>query len=209
MKVSVLMRCREEDLDTNESLYIEILDTVHPRGYNLRCGKMAARPRTEQALSTHVHSPVQYDSKEDRRSVSEAVEDDIRKICRNAEVKPWAGVVKKSVEEVNRIRGARQFAGWAGPRKGTTNEDYERNNHLRKQREQELAYQDRKYKREEEEDEAKIKEARQERDKKRKRSDKEHRLKSLLGTVSDLKKMGFDEEAGTILKEYMAARLEK
>lgn len=88
-------------------------------------------------------------------------------------------------------------------------EALERNVHLRKQREQELAYQDRKYKREEEEEEAKIKEARQERDKKRKRSDKEHRLKSLLGTVSDLKKMGFDEEADTVLKEYMAARLEK
>lgn len=118
MKVSVLMRCEEDDLDMNESLYIEMLDTVHPRGYNLRCGKMAAMSSTNQALSTHVHTPVPYDSEEDCRGVVAAVAEDVRNICRDAEVKPWAGVVKKSVKEVNKIRGARQFAGWAGPRKG-------------------------------------------------------------------------------------------
>jgi len=117
MRVSVLMRCKEEDLDMNESLYIEMLDTVHPRGYNLRCGRMAAMPRTNEELSTHVHAPVMYDSEEDCRSVAAAVAEDVRNICSNAGVKPWAGVVKKSVAEVNKVRGAKQFSAWAGPRK--------------------------------------------------------------------------------------------
>jgi len=44
MQVSVLMRCPPDSVHQNESLYIEALDTVHPRGYNLRCGSKAGAP---------------------------------------------------------------------------------------------------------------------------------------------------------------------
>ena len=43
MAVRVLVHCAEEDLDKNETMYIKKLDTVFPRGYNLRCGSDAAK----------------------------------------------------------------------------------------------------------------------------------------------------------------------
>ena len=118
MKVTVLIRCSEDALDINESMYIEALDTVHPRGYNLRCGTMAARPVMAHAVSTFVHTPVGYDDVNDERDVERSIKEDIEAIVDNSTLKPWAGVVHKSVSDVNKIRGAKQDLPWAGPVKG-------------------------------------------------------------------------------------------
>lgn len=113
-KACILLRCSKSDLDVNETLYIQKLDTVWPRGYNLRCGPVAAMETSMNALSTHVHVPVVYDSVEDEEAVVEAVRRDVQSIV-GENGKPWAGVVKKSVRKINRERGATQTCPWAGP----------------------------------------------------------------------------------------------
>ena len=117
MTVQILLRCSEKDLDLNESFYIEKLDTVHPRGYNLRCGNMAAMPTTANALSTFVHPPAEYESVQDEQDVHAAVEVAVQDVL-GTDFKPWAGVVQMSVSDLNAIRGATQHVPWAGPVKG-------------------------------------------------------------------------------------------
>ena len=120
MRVEVLVKCKEDDLDANETLYIEILDTVYPRGYNLRCGSYVLRGGSN-ALSTFVREPVVYENDEEEESVKNAVLEDLNDITSVPGIKPWAGVVKMSVKELNTARGAKQFSSWTGPVKRDAN----------------------------------------------------------------------------------------
>tara|TARA_B100000575_G_C23075580_1_gene619532 strand:- start:167 stop:1084 length:918 start_codon:yes stop_codon:yes gene_type:complete len=55
MKIEKLLSCDRDALNVNETLYIERFDSVHPRGYNMRCGSEAGRcPVVGTALSTFV-----------------------------------------------------------------------------------------------------------------------------------------------------------
>ena len=99
MKVSVLLRCPVEDLDSNETMYIEKMDTVHPRGYNLRCGNVAGETKQRGILSTCVEEPVEFYNEEDYEAVvadiveimdDEAISQDFTK-----QYMPWAGPVRK------------------------------------------------------------------------------------------------------------------
>jgi hypothetical protein len=119
MRVSVLLRCPEEDLDKNETLYIEALDTIHPRGYNLRCGSHAARPTSENALSTFVHEPIVYDDADDMAATVKAVMEDVAEL-KGGDTLSWSGPIKISVESLNSYNGAKQFLPWAGPVKGVS-----------------------------------------------------------------------------------------
>jgi hypothetical protein len=118
MQIAVLMRCNVADLDTNESIYIEAMDTVHPRGYNLRCGSKAATTETKFSLSTFVHKPVVYESDRDEQDVKAAVTSSVQEIVGDSDIVPWAGIVQRSVKCVNALRGAKQHSSWAGPVKG-------------------------------------------------------------------------------------------
>lgn len=117
MTLRILLRCSENDLDLNESFYIEKLDTVYPRGYNLRCGSMAAMPATANALSTFVYVPTEYENAEDEQDVKSAVNAAVQDVL-GTNLKPWAGVIQMSVSDLNAIRGAIQHTPWAGPVKG-------------------------------------------------------------------------------------------
>ena len=119
MTVRILLRCNEKDLDTNESFYIEKLDTVHPRGYNLRCGSKAGMPEMANALSTFVQPPSEYESVEDEQEAHAAVEAAVQDVL-GTDLKPWAGVVQMSVSDLNAICGATQHMPWAGPVKGVS-----------------------------------------------------------------------------------------
>lgn len=114
IKVTILMRCPEADMDANETLYIEKLDTVYPRGYNLRCGNMAATPASEFAITTWHHSPVQYFSDTDNDEVQASVQEAVNELLLEADYKPWAGPIQMSVAELNQLRGAIQKRGWTG-----------------------------------------------------------------------------------------------
>jgi hypothetical protein len=117
MKVAVLVTCKESDLDTNESIYIETIDTVYPRGYNLRCGSKAGTVEGMNHLSTFVHVPAVYESTEHEHAVKEAVLDEVQKLSESCTVN-WAGPFQRSVSEINSLRNAKQFCSWAGPVKG-------------------------------------------------------------------------------------------
>jgi len=118
MNVRVLLRCSENDLDLNESFYIEKLDTIHPRGYNLRCGSMSAMPTTTaNTLSTFVYHPIEYENDQDEQSAQLAVNTAVQEVLGTG-LMPWAGVIQMSVRDLNGIRGATQYIPWAGPVKG-------------------------------------------------------------------------------------------
>ena len=115
MQISILMRCPVGSLNQNESLYIEALDTVHPRGYNLRCGSKAGAPSpcgTE--LSTLVLGPT-----EAMGEMRKAVEDDLEDITGTRPPSmTWSGPVSVSIADLNRKNSASMNLPWAGPVKG-------------------------------------------------------------------------------------------
>ena len=115
MHVSVLMRCPADALSHNESIYIEALDTVHPRGYNLRCGSKAGVPaEPAMQLSTFVLDP-----KDATDEMRKAVEDDLEEITgTKPPLMAWSGPVSVSIGDLNRMRGATMDLPWAGPVKG-------------------------------------------------------------------------------------------
>jgi group I intron endonuclease len=118
MKVSVLMLCSSSDLERNESFYIEKLDTVHPRGYNLQCGSLAGVESTGMELSTFVHEPVSYTDSDEMTATMNAVWGDISGITGETVNLTWSGPIQLSVKDLNDIRGAKQHCPWAGPVKG-------------------------------------------------------------------------------------------
>ena len=198
MKVEIILRCDEDHLDINEQLYIEALDTMFPRGYNLRAGKTAARNETKHALSTHVRDTVWYESEADRSRVQAAVSDDIAHLTNDGDdgFKPWAGVVKMSSDEVCRIRAEQERAG-------------KRNSDNKKEKEKKAAQdvintfiriqeQNRK------EREAEALDARKERDAEFEHKQRKRKAEDLVFKIKELKSMGYDQEAATVLKEYMA-----
>ena len=115
MHVSVLMCCPLDSLAHNESIYIEALDTIHPRGYNLRCGNTAGvPPACGMQLSTFVVDP-----KDATDEMRKAVEDDLEEITgTRPPTMAWSGPVRVSIADLNRMRGATMDLPWAGPVKG-------------------------------------------------------------------------------------------
>ena len=74
MQISVLVRCPPDSVEQNESFYIEFLDTVHPRGYNLRCGNNAGAPSPcGMELSSVVLDPTEA-TDEVRKAVADDLE---------------------------------------------------------------------------------------------------------------------------------------
>jgi len=114
MTVGVLLRCPEEDMDINETLYIEKLDTVYPRGYNLRCGNLAASAVSQFKIINCQHTPVVYTDDAGRESVEQAVREAINDILFENGYKPWSGPIQMSVTALNKHRGAKQNCAWAG-----------------------------------------------------------------------------------------------
>jgi len=81
-KTEVLVCCSLESLDANESLYIERLDTLHPRGYNLRAGSRAGYASTsDTTLVPFDESRIKLETPEEkgmaRAIVAFAVESDL------------------------------------------------------------------------------------------------------------------------------------
>jgi|EP00966_Prymnesium_polylepis_P005309 hypothetical protein len=83
----------------------------------MRCGSAVLRGGTS-TLSTFVRTPVEYQNEEEEQAIGDSVISDVQHITSDAEIKPWAGVVKMSVKELNLSNGATQFCPWAGPVKG-------------------------------------------------------------------------------------------
>lgn len=115
MNVSILMTCPMNSLEQNESLYIEALDTVHPRGYNLRCGSKAGAPSPGgMEVSTLVLDPTEATDE-----MRKAVQEDIEEITGTRPLAmTWCGPVSVSIDDLNRMRGASMNLPWAGPVKG-------------------------------------------------------------------------------------------
>lgn len=115
MKISILMTCPVDSLEKNESLYIEALDTVHPRGYNLRCGSKAGAPSPGgMEVSTFVLDPTEATDE-----MRKAVQEDIEEITGTRPLAmTWCGPVSVSIGDLNRMRGATMNLPWAGPVKG-------------------------------------------------------------------------------------------
>lgn len=96
MTVKVLMKCSHHDLDENETLYITGLDTLHPRGYNLRCGSKAAAHKPDFKVSQHI-----IDVDED---VKDAVLDDIADVSGIDRTSlSWGGPITVTLRELNHI----------------------------------------------------------------------------------------------------------
>jgi hypothetical protein len=111
MTVKVLMKCSHHDLDENETLYITAMDTLHPRGYNLRCGSKAAAHKPDFKVSQHI-----IDVDED---VKNAVLDDIADLSGIKRTSlSWGGPITVTLGELNYMHGAKMNSPWAGPRPG-------------------------------------------------------------------------------------------
>lgn len=125
MKTEILLVCNIEDLDMNESICIQSLDTIYPRGYNLRCGKVLfGQQHDSTALSTFV-IPEPVCIKDDNMEITKAaVINDINDITVCGGLKPWSGTIKMSIKDINFARGAKQFCTWAGPVKGVPLKEY-------------------------------------------------------------------------------------
>jgi len=66
-KTEILVCCSAESLDANESLYIERLDTLHPRGYNLRAGSRAGyESNNETTMVLFDEARAKLDTAEDK-----------------------------------------------------------------------------------------------------------------------------------------------
>ena len=117
MQISILMCCPADSLDMNESLYIEALGTMYPRGYNLRCGSKAGAPSPcGMELSTTV---LVTDPTEATYEMRKVVEDDLEEITGTRPPSAtWSGPVSVSLGDLNRMRGASMNLPWAGPVKG-------------------------------------------------------------------------------------------
>lgn len=115
MQISILMCCPVGSLNQNESLYIEALDTVHPRGYNLRCGSKAGAPSPRGTeLSTLVLDPTEATGE-----MRKAVEEDLEDITgTRPPPMTWSGPVSVSIADLNRMHNASMYLPWAGPVKG-------------------------------------------------------------------------------------------
>jgi group I intron endonuclease len=116
MTVKVLMKCSHHDLDENETLYITAMDTLHPRGYNLRCGSKAAAHKPDFKVSQHI-----IDVDED---VKNAVLDDIADLSGIKRTSlSWGGPITVTLGELNYMHGAKMNSPWAGPRPGQVKKD--------------------------------------------------------------------------------------
>ena len=103
MQISILMRCPVDSLDQNESLYIANLDTIHPRGYNLRCGSKAGAP----LLCGMELSTIVLDHIETTDEMRKAVEEDIEDITgARPPSMTWSGPVSVSNADLNRMNNA-------------------------------------------------------------------------------------------------------
>ncbi len=91
MTVEVLLVCSVQDLDANESHYIETMDTVFPRGYNMRCGKINLS-KSGNELSSFVTPREEHDVK----SVNDTVRQEIVDIVENCGISQWSGDVKST-----------------------------------------------------------------------------------------------------------------
>jgi hypothetical protein len=97
MQVSVLMHCPPDSMEHNESLYIEALDTVHPRGYNLRCGSKAGVPSPcGMELSTLV-----VDHTEATDEMRKILKEDIDAITGTRPPASSIGVMVVSIDDIN------------------------------------------------------------------------------------------------------------
>ena len=113
-KISAL--CSHHDLDENETLYITAMDTLHPRGYNLRCGSKAAAHKSDFKVSQHI-----IDVEED---VKDAVLDDIADLSGIDRTSlSWGGPITVTLKELNHMRGAKMNSSWAGPRPSQVKKD--------------------------------------------------------------------------------------
>lgn len=207
MTVEVLLRCSEEDLDANETHYIQMLDTIYPRGYNMRCGSHVLRGGNF-ALSTFVREPVVYEDEEDMLSVRDAVLNDIKNITGYDGFRPWAGVVQMSVKELNSLHSATQHCSWSGPVKGVPVSDSPETMHKRSLDEHEATMA--KLKREHEATMAKLeseaKKAKLKREEKMDALMKERQL--LKNLIADATELGDMDELSSLKKKlYSLAHL--